>query len=94
MIQSIAQWLKERHMLPFRDPDMLFASSSDGEATGGVVKAVLENPVYEAKMRPPEDNLVISFNNPLFRPNSPIWLYTVKFLISIYTYTHSMLNNM
>lgn len=74
MIESIAQWLKERHMLPFRDPDMIFASGgSENEATGGVVKAVLENPVYEAKMRPPEDNLVISFNNPLFKPNNPIW---------------------
>ena len=68
MVESIAQWLKERHVLPFRDPDMLFAGSSDSEATSGVVKAVLENPVYEAKMRPPEDNLVISFNNPLFNP--------------------------
>ena len=71
MVESIAQWLKERHLLPFRDPDMLFAGSSDSEATSGVVKAVLENPVYEAKMRPPEDNLVISFNNPLFKPTNP-----------------------
>lgn len=71
MIESVAQWLKERHMLPFRDPDMIFGGSSDSEAIGGVVKAVLENPVYEAKMRPPEDNLVISLNNPLFKPNNP-----------------------
>ena len=57
-------------MLPFRDPDMIFADSSESEAMGGVVKAVLENPVYEAKMRPPEDHLVIALNNPLFRPNN------------------------
>ena len=49
---------------------MIFGSSSDSEAVGGVVKAVLENPVYEAKMRPPEDNLVISLNNPLFKPDN------------------------
>jgi len=69
MVESIAQWLKERHILPFRDPDMIFAASSgDSEGVSSVVKAVLENPVYEAKMKPLEDNLVISFNNPLFKP--------------------------
>jgi len=70
MVESIAQWLKERHILPFRDPDTIFtASSGEGEGVNSVVKAVLDNPVYEAKMKPLEDNLVISFNNPLFQPN-------------------------
>ena len=88
MVESIAiaQWLKKRHVLPFRDPDMLFAGSSDSEATSGVVKAVLENPVYEAKMRPPEDNLVISFNNPLFKPTNPTNIAIMPTLANSYMY--------
>ena len=87
MIENISQWLKERHILPFRDPDVIFACSSDSEAKGGVVKAVLENPVYEAKMRPPEDNLVISFNNPLFKPSNPLWYTALSIhILCIYVY--------
>jgi len=82
MVESIVQWLKERHILPFRDPDMIFATSTgDGEGANSVVKAVLDNPVYEAKMKPLEDNLVISFNNPLFQPTlTPTWKSCLYFI--------------
>ena len=30
------------------------------------MKAVIENPLHNARVRPPEDNLVISLNNPVF----------------------------
>ena len=66
MLYSLDQWLHDRHMIPFVKPDLVFLCSSEGEGTGGLVKAVIENPLYSSKVRPPEDQLVIALNNPVF----------------------------
>jgi hypothetical protein len=47
--------------------DLLFLCNQEGEGIGGLVKAIIENPLHSAKVRPPEDNLVISLNNPVFQ---------------------------
>lgn len=62
MLCSLEQWLHERHALPFVDLTLLFL----GGGNGGVVKALIENPVYLCSTPPPEDKLVISLNNPTF----------------------------
>lgn len=62
MICEVDQWLRERHALPFLDPNFLFL----GEREGGVVKAIIENPMFSCQVSPPEDQLVISLNNPAF----------------------------
>ena len=59
---AVDQWLRERHALPFIDPSLMFL----GEREGGVVKAIIENPIFSCQVPPPEDQLVISLNNPAF----------------------------
>lgn len=66
MLNSLEQWIRERHTLPFVNVDSVFLCSREGEGVGGLVKAIIENPVYGSHLRPPEDNLVISLNNPVF----------------------------
>ncbi len=66
MLFSLDQWLRERHTIPFINTDLLFLSNKEGEGIGGLVKAIIENPLHNAKVQPPEDNLVISLNNPVF----------------------------
>ena len=67
MLNSLDQWLRERHVIPFVKPDLVFLCSSEGEGLGGLVKAIIENPLFSSKIRPPEDQLVIALNNPLFQ---------------------------
>lgn len=64
MLCLVDQWLRERHALPFLDPTLLFMDG--GEEGGGVVRAIIENPVFSCHVSPPEDQLVISLNNPAF----------------------------
>ena len=66
MLLALDRWLYERHVIPFVNPDLVFLCSREGEGVGGLVKAIIENPVYNAHIRPPEDDLVISLNNPVF----------------------------
>ena len=66
MIHALDHWLKERHIISFVNPDLLFLCSDEGEGVGGLVKAIIENPVYQSKAQPPEDKLIIELNNPLF----------------------------
>ena len=66
MLFSLDQWLRERHTIPFINVDLVFLNSKEGEGIGGLVKAIIENPLHNAKVQPPEDNLVISLNNPVF----------------------------
>ena len=66
MITALDLWLRERHILPFVNVDTVFLCSREGEGVGGLVKAIIDNPVHESRRRPPEDNLVISLNNPVF----------------------------
>ena len=70
MVNALDQWLRERHVIPFVNPDLVFLCSKEGEGVGGLVKAIIDNPIYSAHVRPPEDNLVISLNNPTFQMNS------------------------
>ncbi len=70
MLYAVDQWLKERHTIPFVNPDLVFLCSREGEGIGGLVKAVIDNPIYHAHIRPPEDELVISMNNPVFQMSS------------------------
>ena len=67
MLLLLDQWLQERHSIPFVNLDLLFLCNKEGEGVGGLVKAIIENPLHKAKVRPPEDNLVISLNNPVFK---------------------------
>ncbi len=66
MLRSLDQWLQERHSISFVNLDLIFLCSKEGEGVGGLMKAVIENPLHTAKVRPPEDKLVIALNNPLF----------------------------
>ncbi len=76
MLYEVDQWLKERHVIPFVNPDLIFLCSREGEGVGGLVKAIIDNPLYSAQIRPPEDELVISLNNPVFQMNSSLDLDT------------------
>ncbi len=66
MLCSLDEWLRDRHTIPFINLDLMFLCSREGEGVGGLVKAIIDNPLHIAKVRPPEDNLVISLNNPVF----------------------------
>lgn len=77
MLYSLDQWLRERHSIPFVNVDLLFLCNQEGEGVGGLVKVIIENPLHNAKVRPPEDNLVISLNNPVFQGNSAMLDTTV-----------------
>ena len=66
-LNAVDQWLRERHLIPFVKPELVFLCSKEGEGLGGLVRAIIDNPVYSAHVRPPEDNLVIAFNNPVFQ---------------------------
>ncbi len=66
MIIALDLWLQERHVIPFVSVDTLFMCTTDGEGIGGLVKAIIENPLHQSNLHPPEDNLVISLNNPVF----------------------------
>lgn len=67
MLSLVDQWLRERHALPFLDPSLYFlGGDGEGGGVGGVVRAVIENPVFLCPTPPPEDQLVISLNNPTF----------------------------
>ena len=70
MLYSLDQWLRDRHTIPFVNLDVVFLCSKEGEGVGGLVKAIIENPLHNAKVQPPEDNLVISLNNPVFSVNN------------------------
>lgn len=61
MLCTVDQWLRESHAIPFVDPALLFLSGGRG-----VVKAIIDNPVFSCHVSPPEDQLVISLNNPAF----------------------------
>ena len=65
-LHALDQWLGERHTIPFVNVDLLFLCNKEGEGIGGLVKAIIENPLHRAQFRPPEDSLVISLNNPVF----------------------------
>ena len=69
MLRSVDQWLRERHSISFVNLDLIFLCNKEGEGIGGLMKAVIENPLHTAEVRPPEDKLVISLNNPLFSNN-------------------------
>ncbi len=66
MISVLDLWLRERHTIPFVNVDTLFLCSKEGEGIGGLVKVIIENPIHQSHLRPPEDKLVISLNNPVF----------------------------
>ena len=70
MLYCLDQWLRERHIIPFVNPDLVFLCSREGEGVGGLVKAIIDNPLFKEHARPPEDDLVISLNNPIFSTNS------------------------
>ena len=70
MVYSLDQWLRERHVIPFVNPDLVFLCSREGEGVGGLVKAIIDNPLFNEEVRPPEDDLVISLNNPIFPTSS------------------------
>ena len=70
MLYSLDQWLRERHVIPFVNLELTFLCSREGEGVGGLVKAIIDNPLYGTHVRPPEDELVISLNNPVFQTNS------------------------
>ena len=70
MVYRLDQWLRERHVIPFVNPDLVFLCSREGEGVGGLVKAIIDNPLFKEHVRPPEDDLVISLNNPTFSTNS------------------------
>ena len=70
MLYSLDQWLRERHIIPFVNPDLVFLCSREGEGVGGLVKAIIENPLFNEHVHPPEDDLVISLNNPVFPTNT------------------------
>lgn len=70
-MHSLDQWLCERHAIPFVNVDLLFLCNKEGEGRGGLVKAIIENPLHNAKVYPPEDSLVISLNNPAFHGALP-----------------------
>lgn len=72
MLYSLDQWLRERHVIPFVNPDLIFLCSREGEGVGGLVKAIIDNPLFSEEVRPPEDNLVISLNNPIFPSSTTI----------------------
>ena len=57
-------------MIPFVNLELTFLCSREGEGVGGLVKAIIDNPLYGTHVRPPEDELVISLNNPVFQTNS------------------------
>lgn len=66
MITALDLWLRERHAIPFVNVDTLFMCKGSGEGIGGLVKTIIENPLHQSNLHPPEDNLVISLNNPVF----------------------------
>ena len=72
MVYCLDQLLRERHVIPFVNPDLVFLCSREGEGVGGLVKAIIDNPLFKEHVRPPEDDLVIyiSLNNPTFATNS------------------------
>ena len=67
---AIDQWLRERHLIPTITLNHLFLSSEEEEeevsARGSVVQQLVQNPLHQARVSPPEDILVIALNNPIF----------------------------
>ena len=66
MAFSLDQWLRERHTLPTVNLDILFLCNGEEKGIGGLVKAIIDNPIYENRIRSPEDELLIALNNPLY----------------------------
>ena len=67
MLFVLDHWLKERHVIPFVNLDRLFSlRMNEGVSTGGRLLALIENPVFEAQVNPPENNLLVALNNPMF----------------------------
>ena len=66
MVYCLDQWLRERHIIPFVNQDLVFLCSQEG-GVGGLVKAIIDNPLFKEHICPPEDDLVISLNNPTFQ---------------------------
>ena len=66
MAFTLDQWLRERHTLPVVNLDILFLCNSEEKGIGGLVKAIIDNPIYENRIRSPEDELIIAINNPLY----------------------------
>ena len=65
MLFVLDHWLKERHVIPFVNMDRLFSLRMN-EGVGGRLLALIENPVFEAQVDPPENNLLVALNNPMF----------------------------
>lgn len=66
MAFTLDQWLRERHTLSIVNLDILFLCNSEEKGIGGLVKAIIDNPIYENRIRSPEDELIIAINNPLY----------------------------
>ena len=65
MLHHVDQWLKERHLIPFVNMDLLFLGR-EKEGIGGQILAFIENPIFGAEKRPAEDDLLLALNNPMF----------------------------
>lgn len=68
LLLAIDQWLKERHSLPYSNPDLLFSTDSTGQSLVGIVQDIVNNPLLSVPSDPPEDKLIIALNNPVFVP--------------------------
>ena len=68
LLLAIDQWLKERHSLPYSNPDLLFSTDSTGHSLVGIIQDIVNNPLLSIPSEPPEDKLVIALNNPVFVP--------------------------
>ena len=66
LLYAVDTWLNERHVIPFVNVDLLFLCSDEGEGRGGLVKAIVENPLSEANFHPIENQLLMGLNNPMF----------------------------
>lgn len=66
LIHSLDTWLNERHAIPYVSVDLIFLCSNEGEGIGGLVKAIVDNPLNEENVCPKEDQLILGFNNPMF----------------------------
>jgi ADP-ribose pyrophosphatase YjhB (NUDIX family) len=65
MLFALDHWLKGRHAIPFVNLDMMFSLRAR-QGYGGRVLALIENPVFEAQVNPPENDLLVALNNPMF----------------------------
>lgn len=66
LVHSLDTWLNERHVIPYVSVDLLFLCSDEREGIGGLVKAIVDNPLNQENIYPSEDNLILAVNNPMF----------------------------